>query len=98
LANDFLSTVGKTFDEIGDSQEEWDVINGYIKTKIASSSVVRQSNMSVGYMFAIGYGGTTAAEINKYAIAIVRGFGGEKATSAGESTGPWVEIEIKKSK
>lgn len=98
LANDFFSTVGKTFDEIGDSQEEWDVINGYIKTKIAGSSVVRQFNMSVGYMFAIGYGGTTVAEINKYAIAIVRGFGGEKATSAGESTGAWLEIEIKKSK
>lgn len=97
-ATDFFSTVGKTFDEIGDTQEEWDVINAYIQKKIAGSSVVRQSNMSVGYMFAIGYGGTTVGEINKYAIAIVRGFGGEKATSAGESTGAWVEIEIKKSK
>ena len=98
LANDFYSTVGKTFDEIGDSSEEWDVINAYIKSKIAGSSVQRQYNMSVGYMFAIGYGGTSVGEINQYAIAIVRGFGGEKATSAGESTGAWVEIEIKKSK
>lgn len=98
VATDFFSTVGKTFDEIGDTQEEWDVINAYIKTKIGGSSVVRQSNMSVGYMFAIGYGGTTAGEINKYAIAIVRSLGGEKATSAGESTGAWLEIEIKKSK
>lgn len=95
VASDFFSTVGKTFDEIGDTQEEWDVIDAYIKKKIGSSGVVRQSNMSVGYMFAIGYGGTVAGDINKYAIAIVRGFGGEKATSAGESTGAWVEIEIK---
>lgn len=97
-ATDFFSTTGKTFDEIGDSQVEWDAINVYIKSKIGGSSVVRQSNMSVGYMFAIGFGGTTAGEINKYAIAIVRGLGGEKATSVGESTGAWIEIEIKRSK
>ncbi len=94
-ASDFFSTVGKTFDEIGDTQEEWELIDAYIKKKIGSSGVVRQSNMSVGYMFAIGYGGTVAGDINKYAIAIVRGFGGEKATSAGESRGAWIEIEIK---
>jgi hypothetical protein len=94
-AADFFSTVGKTFDEIGDTSEEWDIIDAYIKKKIGGSSVVRQSNMSVGYLFAIGYGGTVAGDINKYAIAIVRGFGGQKATSAGESTGAWVELEIK---
>lgn len=94
-AADFFSTVGKTFDEIGDTSEEWDIIDAYIKKKIGGSSVVRQSNMSVGYMFAIGYGGTVAGDINRYAIAIVRGFGGQKATSAGESTGAWVELEIK---
>lgn len=94
-ASDFYSTVGKTFDEIGDTPEDWEVVNAYVKKKIGSSSVVRQFNMSVGYMFAIGYGGTASGDINKYAIAIVRGFGGEKATSAGESTGAWVEIEIK---
>lgn len=98
VANDFFSTLGKTFDEIGDTQEEWEAINAYIKGKIGGSGVVRQFNMAVGYMFAIGYGGTTAGEINKYAIAIVRGFGGEKAASAGESTGAWLEIEIKTSK
>ncbi|MBK5194449.1 MAG: hypothetical protein JJE08_00225 [Proteiniphilum sp.] len=94
-ASDFFSTVGKTFDEIGDNQEDWELVDTYVKNKIGGSSVVRQSNMSEGYMFAIGFGGTTAGEINKYAIAIVRGLGGEKATSAGESTGAWVEIEIK---
>lgn len=94
-ASDFYSTVGKTFDEVGDTQEDWDLVDAYVKKKIGGSSVVRQSNMSVGYMFAIGYGGTVAGDINKYAIAIVRGFGGEKATSAGQSTGAWVELEIK---
>jgi hypothetical protein len=97
-ATDFYSSIGKTFDEIGDTQEEWDAINTYIQGKIGGSSVVRQYNMSVGYMFAIGFGGTSAGEINKYAIAIVRGLGGEKATSSGESTGAWVEIEIKMQK
>lgn len=94
-ASDFFSMVGKTFDEIGDNQEDWALVDTYVKNKIGGSSVVRQSNMSVGYMFAIGFGGTTVGEINKYAIAIVRGFGGEKATAAGQSTGAWVEIEIK---
>lgn len=94
-ATDFYSTVGKTFDEIGDNPEDWELVDTYVKNKIGASSVVRQSNMSVGYMFAIGFGGTTAGEINKYAIAIVRGLGGEKATTAGESTGAWLEIEIK---
>lgn len=94
-ATDFYSTLGFTFDEIGDSQEQWDAIDTYIKGKIGGSSVVRQYNMSVGYMFAMGFGGTSVGEINRYAIAIVRGLGGEKATSAGESTGAWVELEIK---
>jgi len=94
-ATDFFSTVGKTFDEIGDNQEDWELVETYVKNKIGGSSVVRQSNMSEGYMFAIGFGGTSVGEINRYAIAIVRGVGGEKATSAGESTGAWVEIEIK---
>jgi hypothetical protein len=49
-------------------------------------------------MFAIGYGGTTAGEINKYAIVIVRGMGGKNATSVEESTGAWIELEIKMSK
>ncbi len=97
-ATDFYSTIGKTFDEIGDTQEEWDAINAYIQGKIGGSSVVRQYNMSVGYTFAIGFGGTTAGEINKYAIATVLSLGGEKATSAGESTGAWVELEIKMQK
>ena len=95
VANDLYSTVGKTFDEIGDTPEDWDAVDAFIKGKIASSSVVRQYNVSVGYIFAIGYGGTTAGEINKYAIAIVRGLGGARATSPGESTGAWIEIEIK---
>ncbi len=94
-AADFYSMVGKTFDEIGDNEEDWALVDTYVKNKIGASGVVRQSNMSVGYMFAIGFGGTTADEINRYAIAIVRGLGGEKATTAGESTGAWVEIEIK---
>jgi len=94
-ATDFYSMVGKTFDEIGDNQEDWNLVDTYVKNKIASSSVVRQFNMSEGHMFAIGFGGTSVGEINKYAIAIVRGFGGEKATSSGESTGAWLEIEIK---
>ena len=94
-ATDFYSTVGKTFDEIGDNQEDWELVDNYVKNKIGGSSVVRQFNMSVGYMFAIGFGGTSVGEINRYAIAIVRGVGGEKATAAGESTGAWVEIEIK---
>lgn len=95
MANELFSTVGKTFDEIGDLPEDWDAVDTFIKSKIANSSVVRQYNISVGYIFAIGYGGTTVDEINKYAIAIVRGFGGEKASAEGESTGAWVEIEIK---
>jgi hypothetical protein len=94
-ATDFYSTLGVTFDQIEDTPEQWDAIDTYIKGKIGGSSVVRQYNMSVGYMFAIGFGGTAAGEIDKYAIAIVRGFGGEKATSSGESTGAWVELEIK---
>ena len=94
-ATDFYSTLGITFDEISDTPEQWDAIDAYIKGKIGGSSVVRQYNMSVGYMFALGFGGTSTSEINRYAIAIVRGLGGEKATSTGESTGAWVEIEIK---
>ena len=94
-ATDFYSTLGFTFDEIGDSQEQWDAIDAYIQGKIGGSSVVRQYNMSVGYTFALGFGGTSATEINRYAIAIVRSLGGEKATSSGESTGAWVELEIK---
>ena len=38
------------------------------------------------------------AEINKYALVIVRGMGGKNATSVGESTGAWIELEIKMSK
>jgi hypothetical protein len=98
VANDFFSVSGLTFDEIPDNKDAWDQINQYIKSKIGSSSVVRQKNVSVGYMFAIGYGGTTAGEINKYAIVIVRGMGGKNATSVGESTGAWIELEIKMSK
>ncbi len=98
VANDFFSVSGLTFDEIPDNKDAWDQINQYIKSKIGSSSVVRQKNVSVGYMFAIGYGGTTAGEINKYALVIVRGMGGKNATSVGESTGAWIELEIKMSK
>ncbi|MGV8093684.1 MAG: hypothetical protein AB2L24_17635 [Mangrovibacterium sp.] len=97
-AADFTSVTGLTFDQIGDTQAEWDLINQYIKGKIGSSGVVRQKNMSVGYMFAIGFGGTTVEGINKYAIAIVRSRGGENATAEGQSTGAWLELEIKMSK
>jgi|AGTN01.2.fsa_nt_gi hypothetical protein len=98
VANDFFSVTGVTFDEIPDSKEAWDQINTYLKSKIGSSSVVRQKNLTESYMFAIGFDGTDNATLKKFAIVIVRGFGGEKATSTGQSTGAWVEIEIKMSK
>jgi len=98
VANDFFSVAGITFEEIPDSRETWDQINIYLKSKIGSSSVVRQKNIAEGYMFAIGFDGTDNATLKKFALVIVKGFGGEKATSVGESTGAWIEVEIKMSK
>lgn len=98
VANDFFSVAGVTFDEIPDSKEAWDQINQYIKSKMGASSVVRQKNLTEGYMFAIGFDGTDNATLKKFAVVIVRGFGGEKASSTGQSTGAWIEMEIKMSK
>ena len=95
---DFYSTLGKTFDEVTDNAEEWDYIDAYVKSKMGNSGVVRQiQKVSVGDLIGIGFGGTETdrSDMDKYAIAIVRGMGGEAATSADESTGAWIELEIK---
>lgn len=98
VINDFLSTLGKDFDEVTDNAEEWDYIDAFIKSKMGNSGVVRQiQNVSVGQIIGIGFGGKAIdrSDMDKYAVAIVRGFGGEAATSRDEPTGAWIELEIK---
>ena len=95
---DFYSTLGKTFDEVTDIAEEWDYIDAYVKSKMGNSGVIRQiQKVSVGDLIGIGFGGTSTdrSDMNKFAIAIVRGIGGEAATVEGEYTGAWIELEIK---
>lgn len=88
----------KTFDEIEDTAAEWVTMNAYLSGKIGNSSVIRLKDVSVGYTFAVGYGGTAVGDINKYAICIVRGIGGRVATSEGDTGDAWIELEIKRSK
>ena len=95
---DFYSTLGKTFDEITDNAEEWGFIDTYVKSKMGNSGVLRQiQKVSVGDLIGIGFGGTATdrSDMDKFAIAIVRGMGGEAATAEGEHTGAWIELEIK---
>ena len=98
IINDFLSTLGKDFDEVTDNAEEWDYIDAFLKSKMGNSGVLRQiQKVAVGQIFGIGFGGkaTDRSDMDKYAVAIVRGFGGEAATSRDEPTGAWIELEIK---
>lgn len=97
-APDLVSSTGKQFDEIGDNAADWGVVTPYLKGKLGNSSVIRLKDVKVGYTFAIGYGGTTTEQMNKYAIAIVRGIGGTPAASSGDTGDAWVELEIKTSK
>ncbi|MDR1667015.1 MAG: hypothetical protein LBS03_04905 [Bacteroidales bacterium] len=97
----FLSATGKTFDELDNlTQEEWDGLNTYIYgTGMGGSGIVRQiTTISVGWMFRIGWGGAAPASFTHLAVGIVRGYGGTAATQEPESTGAWLEIEIKMSK
>ena len=94
------------FDEIGDSQENCTLTKNWLSTLSSSNSVLRtgitSSTVPVGTIFAILYNGknvpnaeTPNNTINKYAIGIVLGKGGLPATEEGQSTGSWLEVEIK---
>jgi len=94
-----LNQTGKTFDELGDSAEDWDAVYTWLGAITSNNSVLRSNTtVAIGAIFAIFYGGTNLAGnpgINKYAIGIVRGFGGDIATEDGQSTGAWLDVEIK---
>ncbi|MDR1864317.1 MAG: hypothetical protein LBR08_01975 [Bacteroidales bacterium] len=100
----FTAATGKTFNEIGDTQEEWDALNTYLYNggNMGGSGIIRQvttiAGAGAGWMFRIGWGGNAPADFTHVAVGIVRSFGGTPSTYDGESTGAWLEIEIKKSK
>lgn len=105
VRTDMVSAVGKSFDELGDSADDWTIVNTWAKGISSSNSVLRSgtaaSTVGVGTIFVVQYGGVNSAGnggINKYAVGIVRGKGGTPATAAGQSTGSWLEVEIKTSK
>lgn len=99
----FTSATGKTFDNLDNmTKEEWDNMNTYLYNNgMGGSGIMRQTTISaggVGYMFRIGWGGAAPASFTRVAVCIVRSFGGTPSTREGESTGAWLELEIKMSK
>ncbi|MDR3061743.1 MAG: hypothetical protein LBU57_06485, partial [Dysgonamonadaceae bacterium] len=97
----FTSATGKTFDELDRmTQEEWNTLNTYLYNNgMGGSGIIRQvTTIDNGWMFRIGWGGSAPASFTRVAVGIVRGFGGTPSTQDGESTGAWLEIEIKMSK
>ena len=102
VQTDMTNVLGKTFDELDDSATTWDSFATYANGKSSSNSVLRTgtaaSTVKVGTVFLIKFGGKNSegnTGITRNAIGIVRGKGGTPATTEGESTGSWLEIEIK---
>ncbi|WP_294549414.1 hypothetical protein [uncultured Bacteroides sp.] len=102
VQTDMTNVLGKTFDELDDSATTWDSFAAYANGKSSSNSVLRTgtaaSTVKVGTVFLIKFGGKNSegnTGITRNAIGIVRGKGGTPATAEGQSTGSWLEVEIK---
>jgi hypothetical protein len=102
VQSDMTNMIGKTFDQLDDSEETWTAFDTYAKAKSSSNSVLRAgtatTTVNVGTIFLIKFGGNNVGGnngITRNAVGIVRGKGGTPSTAAGMSTGAWLEIEIK---